>query len=227
MDNEVSMIENVQIGQGIRKYRLIKPKGLEFAAGQYFILKLDERLMKPFSFSNSPTEGDYIEFTTKMSQSDFKKRLASLKPQDKVRIVGPLGGFTLNPNHKKVVFLAGGIGITPFRSMIKYITDSKSDCDAILLWCVNTMDDAVFKGDFDRVQKNNPHLNVLYVPAKPPSGWQGPSGFMSQKTLSQKVPDYKDRTFYVCGPPKMIAAVDAMFAEMNVAKERIIVEQFG
>ena len=228
MDFDVSVAGVFDLGRGCVKYRLSKPSGYVFEAGQYFLLRLGDRMMKPFSFSSGPAEGDFLEFTTKMSPSEYKLKLASLKAGDTVRVSSPMGRFTHNPAFKKVVFLAGGIGVTPFRSIIKKLTDERSDCDVILIWGVNTVEDVVFKDDFDLMAKVNPRFRAVYVPMTPPSGWAGAGGLISGKIVRDEVPDITERAFYVCGPPKMVEAMDALLdSDLKVDKARIIVEQFS
>jgi glycine betaine catabolism B len=226
VDFNVSLLQVIDRGGGCVSFRFERPSGFSFIAGQYGLFRLSDTLVHAFSFSNSPTEEGYLEFTTKMSESDYKKRLMTLKTGDKVKITGPMGEFVYG-GQNKVVFLAGGIGITPFRSIIKYLTDSRSDCDIVLLWGVNTLDDAIFKGDFDEMSSKNPELKAVYVPAKPPAGWAQRSGYITKECITEEVADYGQRTFFVCGPSKMVEVMDSLLAGLGVAKEKVIVEQFG
>jgi len=226
MDYEVSLLESIDRGGGCRSFRFERPEGYGFKAGQFFVIRLDDKLAKHFSFSNSPTEEGYVEFTTKMSESDYKKRLATLIPGYLVKISQPMGKFTYL-GQKKLVFIAGGIGITPFRSIAKYLTDVKADCDVVLLWGVNTFEDAVFKGDFDVMRTQNRRLTTIYVLAKPPAEWVGPKGYITKETIQGEISDYLERTFYVCGPPKMVEAMAGLIGEVGVGGESVVVEQFS
>jgi glycine betaine catabolism B len=226
MDYEVTLAGVKLLGIDCRTFRFTRPPGFVFDAGQYFILRLDDKLVKPFSFSSSPTEGDYLEFTTKMSGSDYKRKLESLKPGGKVKMSGPMGKFTYG-GQGKVVFLAGGIGITPFRSMAKYIADSKIDCDIVIIWGVNTIEDAIFKDFFDTMTQANPRLKVVYVPVKPPGGWTGLTGFICEEHLQKRIPDPANRTYFICGPPKMVEAMGLTLKELKVPSDKVVVEKFG
>jgi len=227
MDYDVPLLAAIERGGSVRTFRFERPEGLDFRAGQYFLLRLDDRLVKPFSFSSSPSEEGYFEFTTRLSGSEFKTALSRLKTKDRVHVIGPNGKFTLNEAHSRVVFLAGGIGVTPFRSMCKWAADMSLDCDIALLWGVNSIEDAFFRDDFESMKAINPRLRTLYVPSKPPDNWTGPSGVIRLDILREHVPDYNQRVFYVCGPPKMVEAVGRMLAEANVTPDRLIKEQFG
>ncbi|MFH0861586.1 MAG: FAD-dependent oxidoreductase [Candidatus Altiarchaeota archaeon] len=153
MDYEIPLLAAVDRGSGWMSFRFGIPEGYSFKAGQFAMWRLGEGLMKPFTISNSPTEGGFLEFTTKMSGSDYKKRLSALRPGDKVRLSQPLGKFTYL-GQKKMAFLAGGVGITPFRSIIRYLSDTGADCDVILVWGVRSMDEAVFRDEFESLQSS-------------------------------------------------------------------------
>jgi len=226
MDYVTALVESSELAPGIVRFRLTRPVGFDFKAGQYFILNLGEGLAKPFSYSNSPTEGDCIEFTTRMSGSEYKRMLGALRAGENALVSGPLGSFTYG-GQGRVVFLAGGIGVTPFRSMCKWLTDSKADCDVALMWGVSTIEEAVFKDDFDAMAAANPRLSVVYVVAKPPAGWKGCGGYVCRRYVEENVPWWRDAVYYVCGPPKMTEAMDGMLAEMGIPKERVVKEAFS
>lgn len=226
MDFAASLLRRTDHGAAASTFRLSRPEGFSFKAGQYFVLGLGEGLAKPFSFSNSPTEGDYIEFTTRMSGSVYKRRLAAMAAGETAAVSGPFGSFTYR-GQGKVVFLAGGIGITPFRSICRWMADAGADCDAVLLWGVNTMEDAVFKGDFDAMTSANTRLKAVYVVAKPPPGWSGCTGYVCARYIEENAPWWRDAAYYVCGPPKMTEAMDGMLAEMGIPKERVTKEEFS
>ncbi len=226
MDFEAILLESAELAPGIFRFRLTRPAGYGFKAGQYFILGLGEGLAKPFSFSNSPTDGDYIEFATRMSGSAYKRRLGELPAGGKATVSAPMGSFTYG-GQARVVFLAGGIGITPFRGICRWMADTRADCDAVLFWGVNTMEEAVFKRDFDSMEAANPRLKAVYVVAKPPAGWSGCTGYVCAGYVEENAPWWRDAAYYVCGPPKMTEAMDEMLKEMGIPKGRIMKEQFS
>ncbi|MFH1055077.1 MAG: FAD-dependent oxidoreductase [Candidatus Altiarchaeota archaeon] len=226
MEYELTLVSVSELAKDVKCFRLTRPKNLSYQAGHYFILKLDNTLMKPFSFSSSPTEEGYIEFTTRISDSDYKKALNSLSVGGKVTLSGPMGSFAYNPSFKKLAFLAGGIGITPFRSMCKYLTDTKADCDVVLIWGNRTEEDIIFRKDFEEMMTSNPKLKVVHVLSQPSKEWPGLKGRINTETILAKTPDYKDRTFYLCGPPKMVEAMEEMLAGLGVKTDNIVVERF-
>jgi nitrite reductase/ring-hydroxylating ferredoxin subunit len=114
-------------GTDIMSFRL-SGGGIDFTAGQYAFFKLDgvsgdsKGPTRHFSLASSPTESDYLMISTRIRDTPFKQKLASLKKGAKIEVWGPDGEFVLQED-KPAVFLSGGIGVTPFRSMIKYATD--------------------------------------------------------------------------------------------------------
>ena len=138
---------------------------ISFKAGQFLRVRLnnDENLERYLSISNSPTEEGYLEFTKKITSSDFSLVLSALKPDDILSIEYPYGTFTLERAGSKVAFISGGIGITPIRSMCKFAADKKLDLDIILLYANNSVQDISFMDDFKRMQEEYNCLRVVHV----------------------------------------------------------------
>ena len=211
-------------------YRFEDPKGLPYKAGQFFVIDITdsqgEKLRHHFSFSSSPTEKGYLEFTTKHSDSDFKKALRKLKVGDVVLIKGPYGKFILEKGIEKIAMLAGGIGITPFRSICKYLIDKKYAVNIILLYGNHREEDILFKNEFDEMQSLNRNLKVVHTLLEQPKSWKGDTGFIDSSLVQTEIPDYNERHFYICGPPQMIEAMEKILSELNVPKTQIKKEVF-
>ncbi|KKU38554.1 MAG: Oxidoreductase, 2Fe-2S and FAD/NAD(P) binding domain protein [Candidatus Amesbacteria bacterium GW2011_GWA1_46_35] len=118
------IIEIVDEAKDIKSFRLQPEQEMKYVPGQWFYVKLDENLKHHFTISSSPTE-NFLQFTTKYrEESDYKKALWQKRAGDSLEINGPFGSFVLDEKDTSPrLFIAGGIGITPFRSMIKYATD--------------------------------------------------------------------------------------------------------
>src|SRR3989344_7655381 len=125
INSEFTVIETRQETPDVKSIKL--DGKIDYKPGQYMMVELetgDEENTHPLSIASSPTE-EFLLFSTKISQSSFKQKFNSLKVGDKVKIKGPMGIFVLNENAKEIIFLGGGIGITPFRDMIKYASDKR------------------------------------------------------------------------------------------------------
>jgi ferredoxin-NADP reductase len=145
-------------------------------------------------------------------------------------IIGTLAGdFTLPDDQtKKLVFIAGGIGVTPFRSMIKYLIDKNQKRDIVLFYSNKTQDEIAYKEIFDQAATVI-GLKTIYTlsdESKIPPGWTGDKGFLTADKVKQAVPDFKQRTFYLSGPHGMVTAFEKTLAEMGVPKLQIKTDYF-
>lgn len=161
--------------------------------------------------------------------STFKKKLISMQPGDQI-IAGQLAGDFVLPQDKlqKLVFIAGGIGITPFRSMIKYLLDIEEKRNIILLYSSKLAHEFVYKGLFDKsYQKIG--TNTVYVLTdmrNVPSDWQGRVGYIDDKAIKKEIPDYKERIFYLSGPHLMVDAFAITLKRMGIPGNKIKLDFF-
>lgn len=218
----------------VKSLRVPLEEGESFRPGQFILLSLDVNggeLKRYLSISNSPTEEGYLECTKKLTGSDFSSAFDSLKPGDSVNIKFPYGNFTFDGEHGKIAFLAGGIGITPVRSILKYAVDKKTDTDAVLIYSINSYRDAVFMDDLRDLQKQSNRIKIFN---KVFSGWDekknDPScspGNIDCATIKEIIPDFSERVFFLCGPPSMVKCMeDILTGGLNVRKEAVKKENF-
>jgi len=226
MEYEATFIESIERNYQVKSFRFTRAAGFDFKAGQFFYITLGKTRIKHFSFSDSPAQKDYIEFTTKMTGSEDKNAINALKPGDKVRIRGPHGAFTYNPENRKVAFLSGGIGITPIRSICRDLTANKVDADVTLLYGNNQERDILFRKDFEEMTRENKNLKVVHILQDPPAGWTGRTGRISKEVINEEVPDILERAFYLCGPPGMVLALNKELEDMGVQDKGIRMENF-
>lgn len=229
LDLEVKIKEVIQRTYNVKSFRVAIDNVLDFKAGQFLSvsLKPEKEFKRYLSISSSPTEKGHLEFTKKITESEFSKLLDSLKPQDTVRIQYPFGKFTLDDPQEKIAFLSGGIGITPIRSICKYVVDKKLDTDIILVYANRSIKDIVFKEDFELMQKQYPKLKVSHVLSEPAPGFKCCLGRIDRQIIITEVPDYTQRKFYLCGPPAMVEAMKKiLIKELSLPEENIITENF-
>ena len=226
MEYNASLISSNEVVPGVKKFRFTRAPDFSYEAGQYIMAKMGATLFRFFSISSSPTETGYIEFTTRMSGSDYKNALDMMKTGDSIHISGPFGRFTYNPEYKKIVFLSGGIGITPIRSIMEYVSDKKIDADIVLLYGNKNEEGIAFKKDLDEISAGK-NMKVIHVLSDPGPAWTGYRGYISKDIIAKEVTDYMERQFYIVGPPGMVAALTKALDEMKIAKENIILENFA
>jgi len=206
----------------------VKGHGFSYKPAQFVYLSLNAgdagSDSRPLSIASSPTE-DFIMVSTKITSSDFKQRLDKIKAGDAVAIRGPIGTFILKEDAKEIVMLGGGIGVTPFRDMIKYATDKRLQAKITLIYSNKTQDDIVYKDEWPVFEKENPNLKVVNT-ITDDANWRGRKGRIDEAMIREFCSDLNNALFYVCGPPGMVNAMLELLIRMGVAGTNIKVERF-
>ena len=198
---------------------------IDFRPGQFVMLKVGDR-SEAFSICSSPTDIGYIDLTMKMTQSDYKKALDLAKEGKMFEIKGPYGVFILDES-KDAIMLSGGIGITPFRCMIRYATSKKLPMKIDLLYSNKTPEDIAFRDELDDMKKQNPNLTILNTITRPEDQeWKGATGRISAEMI-KKVQGWQKRIFYICGPTAMVDGMNTILSEFGTPKESVKFEKFG
>ena len=229
--------------QNIQGGREDKLTPLNYTAGQFAFFDIGGVYNDPkgpirhFTISSSPTE-NFIMFSTRIRESPYKKRLSTLEEGSRVKVRGPEGQFILHEDYSKpAVFLSGGIGVTPFRSMIKYATDKQLPLKIVMFDSNRNRENILFNKDFDEWTKINKNLKIIYTISEdeqqPSSStandWKGEYGRIDKamilKYLDTNMLD--NSIFYICGPPSMLKAMESLLQDnLEIPKERIKVEEF-
>lgn len=209
---------------------------MEYEAGQFIIMDLKtdedpEGATRCFSIASSPTESDVILISTRIHKTPFKRKLVDLNIGDLVSIKGPLGRFILEEDRSKhLVMLSGGIGIVPFRSMIKYATDKNLPIKITLFYANRNEDNILYRNEFDEWAKTNPNLKIVYTLDDPSSDWKGEQGFINKSMITKYLGtnEINNSIFYICGPTGLLnIAKKFLKEEMNVSQDKIRIEIFG
>lgn len=225
----VKIKEVIQRTYNVKSFRLEINETIDFKAGQFLLVRLgnDDQLKRYLSISSSPTEKCYLEFTKKLTESDFSKALNNLKTGDVVKVQYPFGKFVLDESWPKIAFLSGGIGITPIRSICKYVVDKKLGTDIILIYSNRSVGDIVFRDDFEAMQKDYLLLKVSHVLGQTEAGFKSIVGKIDSQIVKNEIPDFKERKFYLCGPPQMVEAMrNILTGELELSSNMIITENF-
>ncbi|MCM8789257.1 MAG: FAD-dependent oxidoreductase, partial [Candidatus Omnitrophica bacterium] len=187
----------------VKSIRIDKPQDVYFKPGQFFKV-FSNKEFRYLSASCSPAQ-EYLEFTKRITQSEFSMWLNGLKIGDKISIEGPYGRFVLGSEEKKIVFIAGGIGITPIFSMLEDAYINGDERDYALFYGNKRSKDIPFYKElsafstsislkiFFFVEENNGLIKNLYH--------RGPLNF---KKILTDLPDINERTILICGPTKMV-----------------------
>jgi len=213
----------------VHRVRVSKPEGFSFRVSQAVRLYLDTDRgpeLRPMSIASSTTRG-YLEFAVRRSDSAFKRAFVSLKEGDEVGIMGPLGRFFLDPD-RPAILIAGGIGITPLKSMIEFATDVGLLTDLTLLYSNRSPDEIVFKRELDEFALKDPNLEVIYTITRPSDGdvWAGRTGRIDQNLLLEVSQGKGNAIYYICGTPGMVSSMIGMLLAIGVQPDRIMQETF-
>ncbi|MDF0679862.1 MAG: FAD-dependent oxidoreductase [Candidatus Nitrosocosmicus sp.] len=202
---------------------------LNYKAGQYAIVDLGtkedpEGPMRSFTLSSSPTEEGFIMISTRIRDTPFKKKLAGLNVGSSVIFTAPLGKFTLHEDHlKPAVLLSGGIGVTPFRSMIKYVIDAKIPLKITMFDANRNKENILFKDEFDKWAELNENVQIVYTLSDTQADWNGEQGHINKKMITKYLTNDKldSSVFYICGPPSMLKAMEKLLQEdLDIPKRK-------
>lgn len=214
--------------------RLAVRPGLSFKVDQFMQVTLSvegKEQSKYLSLSNSPTEKEHLEFTKKLTDSAFSKALENLKVGDALKVKMPMGSFVLDEAVPKHAFLAGGIGITPIRSIWKDAWDRGLPVDLALFYGNRTPQDVIFKDDLDAMAASGRNFKVVYSLDSLeacPLDWKGHCGFINAELIRQELPDFLERIFYVCGPPVMVKSLSGILVDaLKIPEKQIKRENFA
>ncbi|NMC62379.1 MAG: xylene monooxygenase [SAR324 cluster bacterium] len=224
-----TLVDIIQRTPSIKSFRFQVADLLEFKAGQYLKLSLgaNEDLSRFLSISNSPTERSFIEVTKRISTSTFSLLLDQAQKGLEVEISYPMGNFIFEGDFKKIALISGGIGITPLRSICRYIVDTNLDTDICLLYANRSREEIAFKNDFDEMQNLYSKLKALYVLDNADESWQGLRGRIDASLIQREIPDYLERCCFVCGPPLMVKAIsECLLNDLKVPKNQVRHEDF-
>jgi len=212
--------------------------GFKFTAGKYVKVVLEGVVGDPrgnhreFSISSPATRSaEYMSITTTIEPSDspYKNRLNSLKPGDQVTVIGPLGRFTLDGlnDNVEVVMIAGGIGITPFRSIIHAELASGSSRHITLIYSAKNSENLVFRHEFDELSAAHPDFKAYYTITRPttPEVREHVGRIDAEYVRSLTHPEKS--VYYVAGPPTMVQELSEQLAQkLSVSRDRIRTEKF-
>jgi len=186
--------------------------------------------VRTFSLSSSPTEAGVLAVTCKITDTPFKQALARLRPGETARIFGPIGRFLLDPI-RPAVFLAGGIGVSPFRGMLRFAADGGPASASIhLFYTARVPEELVFREELDAIAREHPKYAVHYAVTRPTpanAGWTGHVGRIDLAWVRAHLDPTTNYRYYVAGLPEMVAdTVAALNGPGHVPRDDIAFEMF-
>jgi len=237
IDYQTTLLGQTEVAEGTMAFQFEKPNSFVFKAGQYIDLTLSgsqdqlrpsNRLTRTFSIASSQSD-DELVVTTRMRNSAFKQTISALPIGSPARIEGPMGSFSLhNSTARPAVFLAGGIGIAPFLSMLTYAAEEKLQHHVVLFYANRYLEDAAFIDTLWKLERYNPRFRFVPTLTRATnSDWKGKTGHIGLQMLFTHVGILRGPIYYIAGPPTMVAATRRMLSEVGVDEDDIRTEEFA
>ena len=243
------LIEKIPRVGDIVSFRFKRPESYRFRAGQWFVVAFPsadpgEPWEHHFSHSDAPSD-PWLEFTTRLRGSDFKNALDALPIGASVQLEGPYGAFVLPPDVERAAFLAGGIGVTCVRSILRWVAAMRAGAEAaagttpgaraeappapreIVLFFANHSEDAIpFADELEALAGTLPGFRVVHVLSQPGNEWQGYRGHLDQNVLARELTGPADWHYFVSGPPAFDKAMQEVLLAWGIDAGRIEEERF-
>lgn len=222
----------------VKTFRLMAPDGgpipFIFQPGQFLTFSVEverRRVSRAYTIASAPTQRDHVEITVKREEQGTESRYLHdrAKVGDLIDVSGPAGAFTFAGRESdSIVLIAGGVGITPMMSVIRYLTDRAWPGEMHFLYGARTTLDFIFRDELEYLQRRHANLHVAATMSRAEgTAWLGSEGPVSKEFIARSVPDITKHRVHLCGPPAMMEAVKTALAELGVPKEQVRLEAFG
>jgi ferredoxin-NADP reductase len=235
--HKIKLIRREEVAEGTIAFFFEKPEGFQFRAGQFLRFSLidppetdEEGNSRTFSVASAPHEADLM-IATRMRDTAFKRVLKSTPLGSEIEIKGPYGKMTLHEDAARpAVFLTGGIGITPFRSLAIEAAAAKLTHRLHLFYSNRRPEDAAFLDELTALSNRN--SNYTFIPTMTGAAgskvtWNGETGYINAEMLARFVDDMKAPIYYIAGPPGMVNAMRTTLAEAGVDEAAVRAEEFA
>jgi ferredoxin-NADP reductase len=207
---------------------------VDFRPGQYFWVELPDRgyedekgLRRHISVVTSPTERGVLGLCTRMRDTAFKNTLAKLEVGDEVDVEQPKGDWQLpEDTSREYVFVAGGIGITVFHSMLRYIADTGEPYQVTLVYSNRDRESTPFLEELQALEGRIPGFKLVLTMTED-DGWDGETRRVDAEMLRDHLGDLGEQTFLVAGPPPMVEAVVEQLSGAGVPEEHVLPDRFS
>lgn len=217
--------------------QLEKPREFTFKPGQFIEISLlnppesdSEGNSRAFSIASAPQE-DFLLVATRLRNSAFKRVLSHASPGTQVKIDGPFGDLRLHTDSARAaVMLCGGIGITPFRSILLNAAHNKSHHRIFLFYSNRRPEDTPFLSELQELEKENPNFTLIACMTemeKSSRSWNGERGRINPQMLAKHLSGLPSAIYYITGPPAFVAGIHTMLSGTGVDDDNIRTEEFG
>jgi ferredoxin-NADP reductase len=232
---EMPIVKIVQETRDTRTFRLQPPENFDmnWKPGQFITINFpeDPKTKRAYSLSSSPLDGHFLEITIKKMGNFGTRIYETARVGTVLQVIPPRGKFFLpdDPN-VPVMLISGGSGVTPYRSMMRYIIQKKLPTKVVNLYSVRVPEDIIFNDEFHELCKVNPNFKFVVTCTRVPpedNSWRGLRGRVNPEMVKQLSDDCDRTVFYGCGSHDFVVGTAKMLHDMGLPKERVIYEDWG
>ena len=212
----------------------LEGQAFAYCPGQFVSYELDTLAFpdergprRHFTISSSPTEKGIIMLTTKMRGSGFKETLRHA-PLGYELTAGVAAGHFVMPEKetRRHIFIAGGIGVTPYRSILRYALDAKEPIKGLMLYFNHSFTEIVFRQELEDIARQLPTFSLVPVLSQPETGWTGEQGRLDENLFRKYVPEPKDALCWISGPPAMVQSYKDLVRQVGIGEEALRTDIF-
>lgn len=237
MTCEIKLIKKEYIAEGTMAFQFTKPDHFDYKAGQSIDLTLlnppetdAEGNTRAYSLTSAPHE-DFLSIATRLRDTAFKRVLKDMDDGTALSLEGPFGSMTLhNDTSKLAVILAGGIGITPFFSMVKQATQDNLPHKIFLFYSNRRPEDTAFLTELKDLETKNPNFKLIATMTdmqKSTQTWDGEQGYITKELILKYVPEITNSIGYLAGPAAMVSAMRKLLNDSGLNDDYIRSEEFS
>jgi ferredoxin-NADP reductase len=238
IQQNVKVAKIKRLSHNTKSFRLIPKDTLKllapFRAGQYISITVEIdgiRTSRPYSLVSSPNQIEYYEIAIKKKEKGFVSKyfFNKVKRGDEFFISEPMGNFYYNPifHGNKLVFIAGGCGITPFISMLRNMVEKRFPIEIVLLYGCLTQKDILFYNELKEFQLYNSNIKLKIILSEPENQWDGDIGFITSEIILENIDSIHDHHFYVVGKKSMYDFIKTQFTNLNIPRHKVVYEAHG
>lgn len=214
----------------IRTFRMVRPEGFEFQAGQFLTVRLradGKEHVRCYSISSPPGSRGHLEITVKRLGMVSGALHASIRPGSMLQVRPPAGAFTYPAGEDRpLVFLAGGVGITPLMSMLRHAIEEEPTRPVTLFYSVRTMADIAFRDELQMLNRRHLQFRAIIAISDGPAGDEYCPGRIDESLITTMAPDVAHAVCLICGPPPMLEAMTTLLTQIGVPRGQINFEVF-
>ena len=234
--HETQLVRRETVAEGTMAFYFAKPSGFRYQAGQSLLAALinppetdSEGDTRTFTIASAPHQTELM-IATRMRDTAFKRVLKTVPIGTSIKIDGPNGELVLHDDAARpAVFLAGGIGITPFLSMARHAANERLPHHIYLFYSNRRPEDSAFLAELQQMERSNPNYRLIATMAEPQKSahpWSGETGFIRRELLERHLPDLMSPIYYFAGPPAMTMAMQQLLEAVGVGEQAMRSEEF-